>query len=90
MLKKFYIVLQCPHTDILEKNRKEKMRKQPKKEGEKLFYRRCPNCGAYLDPGEQCSCHEEYMMEQEEREKETAFIEKIVREERNGQLRLAV
>ena len=55
-----------------------------------MFYRRCPNCGAYLDPGEQCSCHEEYMMEQEEREKETAFIEKIVREERNGQLRLAV
>lgn len=66
------------------------MRKQPKKECEKLFYRRCPNCGAYLDPGEQCSCHEEYMMEQEEREKETAFIEKIVREERNGQLRLDV
>jgi len=23
------------------------------------FYRICPDCGAYLDPGEQCSCHED-------------------------------
>ena len=26
------------------------------------FYRICPDCGAYLDPGEQCSCHEEHML----------------------------
>ena len=45
------------------------------------FYRICPDCGAYLDPGEQCSCHEE---------KATAFVEKMMKEEKSGQLRLAV
>ena len=54
------------------------------------FYRICPDCGAYLDPGEQCSCHMEHMMEQEKKEKATAFVEKMVKEDRNGQLRLAV
>lgn len=54
------------------------------------FYRICPDCGAYLDPGEQCNCHEEYMMEREKKEKATAFVEKMMKEERNGQLRLAV
>lgn len=29
------------------------------------FYRICPDCGAYLDPGEQCSCHEECLIEME-------------------------
>lgn len=29
------------------------------------FYRICPDCGAYLDPGEQCSCHEERLIEME-------------------------
>lgn len=53
------------------------------------FYRICPDCGAYLDPGEQCSCHEEYLIEMERKEKATAFVEKMVKEERNGQLRLA-
>ena len=38
------------------------------------FYRICPDCGAYLDPGEQCSCHEEHMLKQEKREKQ-AFLE---------------
>ena len=33
------------------------------------FYRICPDCGAYLDPGEQCSCHEEYLIEMERKEK---------------------
>ena len=23
------------------------------------YYIRCPHCGAYLDPGEKCSCREE-------------------------------
>lgn len=54
------------------------------------FYRICPDCGAYLDPGEQCSCHEEHLIEMERKEKATAFVEKMVKEERNGQLRLAV
>lgn len=50
------------------------------------FYRICPDCGAYLDPGEQCSCHEEHLIEMERKEKATAFVEKMVKEERNGQL----
>lgn len=54
------------------------------------FYRICPDCGAYLDPGEQCSCHEERLIEMERKEKATAFVEKMMKEERNGQLRLAV
>ena len=32
------------------------------------FYRICPDCGAYLDPGEQCSCHEERLIEMERKE----------------------
>ena len=48
------------------------------------FYRICPDCGAYLDPGEQCSCHEEHLIEMERKEKATAFVEKMVKEERNG------
>lgn len=35
------------------------------------FYRICPDCGAYLDPGEQCSCHEECLIEMERKEKAT-------------------
>ena len=46
------------------------------------FYRICPDCGAYLDPGEQCSCHEECLIEMERKEKATAFVEKMVKEER--------
>lgn len=36
------------------------------------FYRICPDCGAYLDPGEQCSCHEECLIEMERKEKATS------------------
>ena len=54
------------------------------------FYRICPDCGAYLDPGEQCSCHEECLIEMERKEKATAFVEKMMKEEKNDQLRLAV
>ena len=50
------------------------------------FYRICPDCGAYLDPGEQCSC----LIEMERKEKATAFVEKMMKEEKSGQLRLAV
>lgn len=44
------------------------------------FYRICPDCGAYLDPGEQCSCHEECLIEMERKEKATAFVEKMMKE----------
>lgn len=40
------------------------------------FYRICPDCGAYLDPGEQCSCHEERLIEMERKEK--AILEMCV------------
>lgn len=23
-----------------------------------MYYHECPNCGAYLDPGERCDCEE--------------------------------
>lgn len=23
------------------------------------YYRTCPDCGAHLDPGERCDCHDE-------------------------------
>ena len=53
------------------------------------FYKICPDCGAYLDPGEQCSCHEEHLIEMERKEKATAFVEKMVKEERNGHVLMA-
>ena len=40
------------------------------------FYRICPDCGAYLDPGEQCSCHEECLIDMERNEKARAVVEK--------------
>ena len=54
------------------------------------FYRICPDCGAYLDPGEQCSCHEERLIEMERKKKQTAFVEKMMKEKKMDQLRLAV
>lgn len=44
------------------------------------FYRICPDCGAYLDPGEQCSCHEECLIEMERKEKATRVYLSVVRE----------
>lgn len=55
-----------------------------------MFYRRCPDCGAYLDPGERCICHDEHMIRAKQKRKAAANIEKMIQEERNGQLRLAI
>ncbi|WP_283682741.1 hypothetical protein [Parablautia sp. Marseille-Q6255] len=54
------------------------------------FYRTCPDCGAHLDPGEQCTCHDEDVIRRQEKEKAEQRIMKMIKEERNGQLRLAV
>lgn len=55
-----------------------------------MFYRKCQYCGAYLDPGEHCNCQEEEPVVQKKEKTETWPLEKMVREEKNGQLRLAV
>ena len=54
------------------------------------YYRKCPFCGANLDPGELCDC-------QQERAEVLAEVERIEREksrlieaEEDGQLRMAV
>lgn len=46
------------------------------------YYRICPECGAYLDPGEKCTCHEELEKKKSEAEKSMSAI----KEEINGQL----
>lgn len=55
-----------------------------------MFYRRYPDCGAYLDPGERCTCHAEHMIQVMQKRKAAANIEKMIQEERNGQLRLVI
>ena len=40
------------------------------------FYRICPDCGAYLDPGEQCSCHEEHLIEMERKKKQLHLLKR--------------
>lgn len=50
------------------------------------FYRICPDCGAYLDPGEQCSCHEERLIEMERKEKAKIYglehVEQYLKEDK--------
>lgn len=36
------------------------------------YYRRCPICRAYLDPGERCTCQDEEMQKKAEHKKEAA------------------
>lgn len=40
------------------------------------FYRICPDCGAYLDPGEQCSCHEERLSKWKEKKKQLHLLKR--------------
>ena len=34
------------------------------------YYRECPRCGAHLDPGERCSCHNEEKKESKDHEEQ--------------------
>ena len=50
----------------------------------------CPECGASLDPGEKCDCQEIRAMDEKKRQQNKKEMEKLLIEEKNGQLRLAV
>lgn len=42
-----------------------------------MYYNECPQCGAYLDPGEHCDC-------EEERQRQTQRIMAMVRENKES------
>ncbi len=50
----------------------------------------CPDCGAYLDPGETCDCKAEREAAEKERHEANIVFMELVEEEENGQLRIAV
>ncbi len=50
----------------------------------------CPECGAYLDPGETCDCKEETKKQEVESAKVLEEIFRMLTEEKDGQLRIAV
>lgn len=44
-----------------------------------MYNYRCDNCGAYLDPGERCSCHDTH-------EKNLQMVDEMLTEDRDGQM----
>lgn len=40
---------------------------------------RCENCGAYLDPGERCTCHSTH-------EKNLQMVDELLSEDQDGQM----
>ncbi len=48
-----------------------------------MYYNECPQCGAYLDPGERCDC-------EEERQKQTDRIISMMKINKDGQYELAM
>ena len=50
----------------------------------------CPECGAYLDPGERCDCIEEMEKESRRRAERQRENERLFVREEDGQLRIAV
>ncbi len=55
-----------------------------------MYGKICPECGAYLDPGERCDCFEEYEKKQQAINEKSEEIRKYLNVEENGQYRLAV
>ena len=41
----------------------------------------CDNCGAYLDPGERCTCHDTH-------EKNLQMVDELLTEDQDGQMTL--
>lgn len=46
-----------------------------------MYNYRCDNCGAYLDPGERCTC-------QETHERNLAMVDELLTEDQDGQMTL--
>lgn len=46
-----------------------------------MYNYRCDNCGAYLDPGERCTCHDTH-------EKNLQMVDELLAEDQNGQMML--
>ena len=44
-----------------------------------MYNYRCYNCGAYLDPGERCSCHSTH-------ERILAMVDELITEDQDGQM----
>ena len=44
-----------------------------------MYNYRCDNCGAYLDPGERCSCHDTH-------ERNLAMVDELFAEDPDGQM----
>ena len=42
-----------------------------------MYNYRCDNCGAYLDPGERCTCHNAH-------EKNLQMVDELLTEEQDG------
>lgn len=61
-----------------------------RKGGEALHIYICPECGAYLDPGERCDCTEERAAEVERQEKLKEEWKRLLVREQDGQLKIAV
>lgn len=50
----------------------------------------CPECGAYLDPGERCECIEEREEKAKRQKEQQEEWQRLFVRESNGQLKIAV
>lgn len=52
-----------------------------------MYGYQCPDCGAWLDPGERCDCRDERIQKQLELEEQ---YRNLLTMEKDGQLKIAV
>jgi len=50
----------------------------------------CPNCGAYLDPGERCDCRDADLERERMLQKQREELQRFFVVERDGQMKIAV